>query len=58
MKKTMILWKEIRYYEFPEDDPTHDINALRTYLGDHQEAKDDWEHFCVGIENLEGEIIE
>ena len=35
---------------------TDDIEALRTYLGDHQD--DDWEHFCVGIEQLEGEIVE
>jgi hypothetical protein len=58
MKKTIIIWKEIRYYEFPDNAPTHSIEALQTYLGDHQEFPEDWDHFCVGIENLEGEIIE
>lgn len=55
MAKTIIVWTEVKYYDFPEDAPTDDIDNLREYLGDHQD--DDWEHFCVGTEQLEGEIL-
>ena len=57
MKKTIIVWKEIKYYEFPDDAPTDDIDSLRTFLGDHQEFPEDWDSFCIGTEQLEGEII-
>lgn len=56
--RTAILWKEVRYYNFPEDAPTNNIDSLRTFLGDHQDSKDDWESFCDGVEYFEGEIIE
>jgi hypothetical protein len=57
-KRTAILWKEVRYYNFPKEADTNSIDSLRTFLGDHQDTKEDWESFCDGVEYFEGEIIE
>ena len=56
MKKIQVLWKEMSYYEFPNDAPIDDLNVLGEYVDNHPEAKGDWDYFCVGTENYDGEI--
>jgi hypothetical protein len=47
-KKTVTAsWTEIRRYEFPEEAPVEDEEALAEYVENHPEAEGDMDYFAI-----------
>jgi hypothetical protein len=57
MKELTVHWVEMRTYEFPDDAPINDINALGAYVDKHPQAKGDWEYFCVKHNTRDWEMV-
>ena len=58
MKNVLVHWVEMRSYEFPNDAPTDDLNALGKYIDKHLQAKGNWEYFCVGSKTRDWEMVQ
>ena len=55
MKRVQVHWTEYRTFEFPDDAPVQEEEALINYVENHPEAKGDWNYFCVSTETEEWE---
>jgi hypothetical protein len=58
MKTITVSWTEIRRYEFPDDAPVHDEDALCEWVDKHSKAKGDWDHFAISHDTDNWEIVD
>ncbi|HDR03786.1 MAG TPA: hypothetical protein ENN84_00885 [Candidatus Marinimicrobia bacterium] len=58
MKTITVHWTEIRRYEFPDDAPVHDEDALCDWVDMHPEAKGNWDHFAVSYDSDTWDIVD
>jgi len=47
MKRVTVSSTEYKTFQFPEDAPTDNEQALAEYVENHPEAQGDWDYFCV-----------